>query len=242
MQCEIVELKFKGSRRDLFANPGQLSFKVGDSVIVQADNGLDFGRINHVSSLLKQRVEEGQKLKKVIRKASSADLEKQQQNEITAEKALKVGKETLKRAHPQDEAGGLRISVRWQENHVSFYRGEPGRFQKAGEGYCPYLSHTDRVPADRRARRGPSSGRLRRLRPEPVLFNVDTGFHASDYPGGEGTESFPESIQVSRRLRPLEVLPHVRTRFLQYGSQRSRNLPNRSQPKKARASFQISIF
>ena len=95
MQCEIVELKFKGSRRDLFANPGQLSFKVGDSVIVQADNGLDFGKINHVSSLLKQRVEEGQKLKKVIRKASSADLEKQQQNEITAEKALKVGKETL---------------------------------------------------------------------------------------------------------------------------------------------------
>jgi len=65
MQNDVVELKFKGERRAVFTNPQQLQFKVGDYAVVQADNGLDMGRINHISGLMIE-VEDDKKLKKII--------------------------------------------------------------------------------------------------------------------------------------------------------------------------------
>lgn len=55
MQSDLVELKFKGQRRIIFTNPQQIPFKVGDYAIVQADKGIDLGRINHISSLLAKK-------------------------------------------------------------------------------------------------------------------------------------------------------------------------------------------
>ena len=96
MQSDLVELKFKGQRRIIFTNPQQIPFKVGDYAIVQADKGIDLGRINHISSLLAKKAGKG-KLKKIIRKSHQADLEKHEQNQQQEEKAVQICKEKLKK-------------------------------------------------------------------------------------------------------------------------------------------------
>jgi len=50
MHTDIIEIKFKGPRRERFVNSEHLQFKVGDFAIVQAEKGIDFGRINQISS------------------------------------------------------------------------------------------------------------------------------------------------------------------------------------------------
>ncbi len=96
MAIDAVELKFKGQKREVFANPQHLHFEVGDYIIVQADNGIDMGQLNHLQDL-KVDVGEGQKVKKVIRKSSPGDLEKLRKNEQSEEHALRVCKEKLKK-------------------------------------------------------------------------------------------------------------------------------------------------
>ncbi|MCH8872067.1 hypothetical protein IH824_04725 [candidate division KSB1 bacterium] len=95
MQSDLVELKFKGQRRIIFTNPQQIPFKVGDYAIVQADKGIDLGRISHISSLLAKKDGKG-KLKKIIRKSHQADLEQYEQNQQQEEKDVQICKEKLK--------------------------------------------------------------------------------------------------------------------------------------------------
>lgn len=95
MQNDVVELKFKGERRAVFANPQQLPFKVGDYAIVQADNGIDMGRINHLAGLMID-VEDDKKLKKVIRKSNHNDHQKYEKNKESERNALRVCKDKLK--------------------------------------------------------------------------------------------------------------------------------------------------
>jgi len=96
MTTDIVEIKFKGQRREAFKNPDHLCFKVGDFAIVQADKGIDIGVVNHISSLVIP-VTDAKDLKKVIRKSSAADLQKLADNHIKEEKALEVCKEKVKK-------------------------------------------------------------------------------------------------------------------------------------------------
>ncbi|MFQ5823376.1 MAG: stage 0 sporulation family protein [bacterium] len=87
MHNNIIEIKFKGERRELYANHQQYPFKVGDNAIVQADKGEDLGRVNQVSPLLS--IKSGDvKLKKIIRKPNKEDLLKFEKNRIKEKEAL----------------------------------------------------------------------------------------------------------------------------------------------------------
>jgi cell fate regulator YaaT (PSP1 superfamily) len=96
MLNEVVELKFKGERRELFDNPQNLSFKVGDFAVVQADKGLDFGRINHISGLLRKKTDSEDKLKKIVRKPNQQDIEKYEENKQNELSALRACKDLLR--------------------------------------------------------------------------------------------------------------------------------------------------
>ncbi|MFQ5769113.1 MAG: stage 0 sporulation family protein [bacterium] len=96
MENNIIEIKFKGERRALYVNSQQLPFKVGDFAIVEADKGVDFGRINQVSPLLCKNVGNDE-LKKIIRKSNRKDQLKSQENHNQEEKAFNVCKEKIKK-------------------------------------------------------------------------------------------------------------------------------------------------
>jgi len=52
---DYIEVVFKGERKEIYANPQQFPFKVGDFVIVEADKGEDLGEVNQVGALLSMK-------------------------------------------------------------------------------------------------------------------------------------------------------------------------------------------
>ncbi len=96
MQSGVIEIKFKGQRRETFANLQQIPFKVGDYAVVQAEKGLDLGRVNHISGLMIKPDDGKKQFKKVIRKSSANDLQQRELNLEKEQAALRVCKDKLK--------------------------------------------------------------------------------------------------------------------------------------------------
>lgn len=82
---EIVEVRFKNTRKAFFSNPSQLNLQAGDIVAVEAALGHDIGVVSMSGELVKEQIRvkridlERNPLKKVYRKAKPHDIEKWQQ-------------------------------------------------------------------------------------------------------------------------------------------------------------------
>ena len=70
-----IEVIFKGERKEIYSNPQQFPFKVGDYVIVEADKGIDLGEVNQVGALLSMKKSKAE-VKKILRKADKDDVNK----------------------------------------------------------------------------------------------------------------------------------------------------------------------
>ena len=82
----LIEVQFKGDRKDFYINSENLNIKHGDVVAVQGDkSGHDIGAITMIGELValqisrKKRNTEKEPLKKLYRLASESDVEKQKQ-------------------------------------------------------------------------------------------------------------------------------------------------------------------
>ena len=79
---DIVEVRFKGSRKEFFRNVNDLPIKTGDMVAVEGSPGHDIGEVSLVGELVrfqlkKKHVTEGSpEIKVLYRTARQADLEK----------------------------------------------------------------------------------------------------------------------------------------------------------------------
>lgn len=77
-----VEIRFKNSRKDFFANDKPLSLYIGDIVVVEANQGYDVGVVSLTGDLVKAQMNKKKRalitddLPKILRKASSNDIEK----------------------------------------------------------------------------------------------------------------------------------------------------------------------
>lgn len=82
---EIVEVRFKNTRKGFYNNPSRLSLKVGDIVAVEAALGHDIGVVSLAGELVKEQLRAKHvdpmrnPLKKVYRKAKPHDIEKWKQ-------------------------------------------------------------------------------------------------------------------------------------------------------------------
>ena len=124
MECDVVELKFKGERRELFENPDALQFKVGDYAIVEADKGVDIGRVNHISALMQVKAGESN-LKKILRKPTSDDFHKHEANREMEVDALQKCKDKVK-----EHGLGMRLvdcEYQLDHNRVTFHFTADGR-------------------------------------------------------------------------------------------------------------------
>ncbi len=79
---DAVEVSFKnGSRKGFYYNTPQARAIIGDSVVVEAQNGYDIGRISLTGELVrlqmkKKRFSESNAIPKIVRRANERDLEK----------------------------------------------------------------------------------------------------------------------------------------------------------------------
>lgn len=82
---KICEIRFKNTRKSFFENAANLELKKGDIVAVEGNPGLDIGIVSMTSELVLRQMKrtgfrtEGCEFKKIIRRATSADIDKWQQ-------------------------------------------------------------------------------------------------------------------------------------------------------------------
>lgn len=78
----IVEVRFKGSRKEFYRNEDNLELFTGDGVAVQADNGFDYGHVSISGELVRLQLkkhgidEEDPAIRKIYRKATEKDTQK----------------------------------------------------------------------------------------------------------------------------------------------------------------------
>jgi cell fate regulator YaaT (PSP1 superfamily) len=82
IEDEIVEIRFKNTRKGFFRNINRLRLEIGDVVAVEASPGHDIGRVSMTGPLIGELIKKLKTMpslddmKKVYRKAKSADIQK----------------------------------------------------------------------------------------------------------------------------------------------------------------------
>jgi cell fate regulator YaaT (PSP1 superfamily) len=92
--CEVVEVVFKGRRREYYGNPKELPVREGDFVVVQAERGEDLGRVHHTSEWVKTG-HLSSPPRPVLRTARPEDLERLEHNRAKEQKAFMTCKEKI---------------------------------------------------------------------------------------------------------------------------------------------------
>jgi cell fate regulator YaaT (PSP1 superfamily) len=114
----LVEVAFKGRRRDYYANPRELSLHIGDYVVVQAERGEDLGRVHHTSEWVKP-AETPAVLREVVRSGRPEDVERLQANRLKEDRAFAICKERI--AQRDVEMKLVDCEYQFDGNRITFY-------------------------------------------------------------------------------------------------------------------------
>ena len=217
---EIVEVRFKNTRKAFFSNPSGLQLQEGDIVAVEAALGHDIGIVSLTGELVKEQLRmkridlERNPLKKVYRKAKPHDIEKWQQ-------AIALEHETMIRS--RKIAADLKLNMKigdveyqGDKTKAIFYYIAEDRVDfrtliKVLDRNIPYphRNEANRRPAGSRANR-----RHRPLRFEIMLLDIHYQFHFCLYLCCPVSGHLPESSKTGRPVRKTEMLPELRSRCL----------------------------
>lgn len=115
---DIIEIGFKGGRRDYFSNPQEFPFKVGDYAIVEADRGEDLGKVVQVGELIRLKKPQGE-LKKIIRKPGPEDLRRLEENKIKEKEAFQLCKEKIAKHGLTMKL--VDVEFQFDRNKITFY-------------------------------------------------------------------------------------------------------------------------
>jgi len=115
---ETIEIVFKGERKELYANPQQFPFQVGDYAIVEADKGADLGIVNQLGSLLSRKKTAGQ-VRKILRKPSAKDLEQYRGNREKEMEAFRICKDKIEEHNLPMKL--VDVEYQFDGNKITFY-------------------------------------------------------------------------------------------------------------------------
>lgn len=93
-QCDVVEVRFKNSRKEFFRNVNNLSLAVGDVIAVEASPGHDIGSVSMAGELVRMQLKKrglaitASEIKKVYRKAHQIDIDKWREAQNLEEKTM----------------------------------------------------------------------------------------------------------------------------------------------------------
>lgn len=120
----ILEIEFKGHRRDYFTNSQEFPFKVGDMAVVQVEKGEDLGAVSHLGWKKGTEPEESP-LFQLLRKALPEDLEVLQKNREKEKAALIVARQKA-REHKL-EMKFVDVELQWDGRKMTFFFTADGR-------------------------------------------------------------------------------------------------------------------
>ncbi len=113
-----IEVVFKGERKEIYTNPQQFPFKVGDYVIVEADKGEDLGIVNQLGAILSMK-KKGNTLKAIRRKPDPEDLKLLEENRIKEKAAFIVCKEKIEKHQLTMKL--VDVEYQFDGNKITFY-------------------------------------------------------------------------------------------------------------------------
>jgi cell fate regulator YaaT (PSP1 superfamily) len=127
---DIVEIRFKNSRKEFFRNRNNLQLLIGNIVVVEAAQGYDVGVVSISGELVrlqmrKKKVADDQNIKAVLRKATVADVDKwrdAQELEVKTLVRARILASTMKLDMKIND-----IEIQGDRSHISFYYTAPGR-------------------------------------------------------------------------------------------------------------------
>ena len=114
----MIEIVFKGERKEIYANPQQFPFQIGDYAIVEAEKGEDLGKVNQLGSVLERKKSDGV-IRNIIRKPTAADMAKYRDN-------YKKEFDAYKRCRTKIAEHGLEMKLvdveyQFDGNKITFY-------------------------------------------------------------------------------------------------------------------------
>jgi cell fate regulator YaaT (PSP1 superfamily) len=115
---ELIEVVFKGRRREYFTNPREIPVREGDWVIVQADRGIDLGKVHHTSEWVK-REDAPAKLREMLRPAQAEDLEVFERNRAKETRAYATAKDRI--VHRDVEMKLVDVEYQFDGNRITFF-------------------------------------------------------------------------------------------------------------------------
>jgi len=115
---ELVEVTFKGRRREYFANPREIPLHEGDFIIVEAERGVDLGRVHHTGEWVKREATPAT-LHEVLRAAQPEDLEALERNRAKEERAFDSAKERIVRRDIEMKL--VDVEYQFDGNRITFF-------------------------------------------------------------------------------------------------------------------------
>jgi cell fate regulator YaaT (PSP1 superfamily) len=115
---ELLEVVFKGRRREYFTNPREIPVLEGEWVIVQADRGIDLGKVHHTSEWVKREATPG-KLRELLRPAQPEDLEVFEKNRAKEKRAYDTAKERI--VHRDVDMKLVDVEYQFDGNRITFF-------------------------------------------------------------------------------------------------------------------------
>ncbi|MDZ7266824.1 MAG: stage 0 sporulation family protein [candidate division KSB1 bacterium] len=91
----IIQVKFKEQRKGYYQNPEQYPIRVNDFVIVEAEKGEDLGVVKFVGLPPNHLLSENEALRRVLRKATDADLVRSRSNRMLEKKAFETCRQKI---------------------------------------------------------------------------------------------------------------------------------------------------
>ncbi len=115
---ELIEVVFKGRRREYFTNPREIPVLEGEWVVVQADRGIDLGKVHHTSEWVKREATPG-KLRELLRPAQPEDLEVFERNRGKEKRAYDTAKERI--VHRDVDMKLVDVEYQFDGNRITFF-------------------------------------------------------------------------------------------------------------------------
>ena len=174
---EIVEVRFKNTRKGFYRNTNDLKLEIGDVVAVEASPGHDIGRVSMIGRLAAYRFKDSKcmvpllEMKKIYRIARAVDIQKW-------EEAKKLEEKTMLRSRKiaEDLKLDMKIGdVEYQGDKtkaIFYYIADESGFPPAYQGFGRGVSHKSGDETDRSSSGGRKNWRYRLLWKGVMLFNT----------------------------------------------------------------------
>ena len=121
---EVVSVKFKDGGREYFFDPDGIPLTAGENVIVETQNGIEFGTV----SVANHEVEDStivKPLKKLLRRATEKDIKKVAENRKKQDEAFGICEELI--AQHQLDMKLVEVEYSFDSNKIVFFFTSDGR-------------------------------------------------------------------------------------------------------------------